>query len=127
MEILGQSSVALISYGLIGYIVFHLLRNYLEPGLVGIPGPFLAKFTELWKLYQIWNWTFKSSLPGLHEKYDSTLIRVGPKQLSCSDPKAVELIYGFHTDFRKVSLKLRNLYRSDHSCAGRICIWKGSY
>jgi hypothetical protein len=46
--------------------------------------------------------------------------------LSCSDPKAVELIYGFHTDFRKVSLKLRNLYRSDHSCAGRICIWKGS-
>lgn len=83
-------------------ILFHLVRNVFEPGLVDIPGPFAAKFTNLWRLYKLWQWRFKEDLPGLHQRYNSNLIRVGPRMLSCSDPKAVELIYGFHTAFKKV-------------------------
>ncbi|RMD42787.1 hypothetical protein DV735_g2313, partial [Chaetothyriales sp. CBS 134920] len=82
-------------------IISHLLRNLLQPGLVTVPGPFIAKFTDLWRLYKIWQWRFKEDLPSLHETYQSSLIRVGPKMLSCSDPRAVEVIYGFHTDFKK--------------------------
>jgi hypothetical protein len=76
----------------------------LQPGLVSIPGPFVAKFTDLWRLYKVWQWRFKEDLPALHEAYNSSVIRVGPRMVSCSDPRAVELLYGFHTDFKKVSL-----------------------
>lgn len=101
-----QSSVTMILELLqaaFAVFVLHLVRNALQPGLTRIPGPFLAKFTDIWRLFKLWQWTFKEDLPDLHRKYNSTLIRVGPRTLSCSDPRAVELIYGFHTEFKKVS------------------------
>lgn len=87
---------------LLAYLSFHLLSNLFQPGLVDVPGPFAAKFTDLWRLYKVWQWRFKEDLPGLHAAHHSTLIRIGPRMVSCSDPRAVELIYGFHTEFKKV-------------------------
>ncbi|OJI79838.1 hypothetical protein ASPTUDRAFT_131330 [Aspergillus tubingensis CBS 134.48] len=82
-------------------VVFHLLYNYCQPGLASIPGPFAAKFTNLWRIYKVWQWRFKEDLPALHQAYNSSVIRIGPRMLSCSDPRAVDLIYGFHTNFKK--------------------------
>ncbi|KAL4925851.1 cytochrome P450 [Aspergillus undulatus] len=82
-------------------LLAHLLRNFLQPSLISIPGPPVAKFTDLWRLYKVWTWRFKEDLPFLHEKYNSSLIRIGPSMVSCSDPRAVEVIYGFHTEFKK--------------------------
>ncbi|KAK4504427.1 hypothetical protein PRZ48_005343 [Zasmidium cellare] len=82
-------------------LVGSLLREALRPGVHSIPGPFLAKFTDLWRVYKVWDWTFKEDLPSLHKKYNSSLIRVGPQLLSCSDARAVALIYGFHSNFKK--------------------------
>ncbi|KAL4874950.1 cytochrome P450 [Aspergillus karnatakaensis] len=87
--------------GLLALIVSHLLYNYCQPGLVSIPGPFAAKCTDLWRLYKVWQWRFKEDLPALHRAYNSSIIRIGPRMVSCSDPRAVELMYGFHTDFKK--------------------------
>lgn len=87
--------------GLAVLLLVHLLRTALHPGVASIPGPFVAKFTDLWRLYKLWQWTFKQDLPALHDKYNSPLLRIGPKLLSCSDPRAVDLIYGFHSDFKK--------------------------
>lgn len=98
------SAILFVTSTIIAVILSRLLYNLLQPGLVGIPGPFAAKFTDLWRLYKIWQWRFKEDLPSLHEAYNSPLIRVGPKMVSCSDPRAVEVIYGFHTGFKKVSL-----------------------
>ncbi|MCJ1319468.1 hypothetical protein MMC15_004804 [Xylographa vitiligo] len=92
---------SLVPFAIVVFLVVHLLRIALQPGLAGIPGPFLAKFTNLWRLYKVWNWTFKQDLPALHEYYNSQLIRVGPNLLSCSDPRAVETIYGFQSQFKK--------------------------
>ncbi|CEJ61145.1 Putative VrtE [Penicillium brasilianum] len=85
----------------LAFLSFHLLINFFQPGLVDVPGPFAAKFTDLWRLYKVWQWRFKEDLPGLHAAHHSTLIRIGPRMVSCSDPRAVELIYGFHTEFKK--------------------------
>ncbi|KAL4812056.1 cytochrome P450 [Aspergillus spinulosporus] len=88
--------------GVIFALIFsRLLYNFFQPGLVDIPGPLPAKCTDLWRLYKVWQWKFKEDLPALHEAYNSSLIRVGPRMVSCSDPRAVDLIYGFHTDFKK--------------------------
>ncbi|KAJ5909055.1 cytochrome P450 [Penicillium taxi] len=77
------------------------MYNYWQLDLVNIPGPFAAKFTDFWRLYKVWQWQFKEELPALHKAYQSSVIRIGPRMVSCSDPRAVELIYGFHTDFKK--------------------------
>lgn len=95
--------------GAIVLFLLSLLRDALRPGLVNIPGPAVAKFTNVWRLYKLWQWRFKEDLPGLHEKYNSSLVRIGPKMVSCSDPRAVELIYGFHTEFKKVRMSSVNL------------------
>ncbi|WPH03602.1 cytochrome P450 [Acrodontium crateriforme] len=95
------ASIFVLFIGASVLLIVHLLREWLQPGLVNVPGPFLAKFSDLWRLYKVWNWSFKDSLPELHKKYDSSLIRIGPKLLSCSDPRAVETIYGFHSNFKK--------------------------
>ncbi|RFU27293.1 hypothetical protein B7463_g9052, partial [Scytalidium lignicola] len=91
----------LVLFAVVVFLVVHLLRIALQPDLARIPGPFLAKFTNLWRLYKVWNWTFKQDLPALHEYYNSQLIRVGPNLLSCTDPRAVEIIYGFQSQFKK--------------------------
>ncbi|KAH8658385.1 cytochrome P450 [Xylariales sp. PMI_506] len=83
------------------FLFVRFVRAASQPGLAGVPGPFLAKFTDLWRLYKVWNWTFKQDLPKLHEYYNSRLIRVGPNLLSCTDPRAVEVIYGFQSQFKK--------------------------
>ncbi|PWY67724.1 cytochrome P450 [Aspergillus eucalypticola CBS 122712] len=85
----------------LAYLAFHLLSNLFQPVLVDIPSPFAAKFTDLWRLYKVWQWRFKEDLPGLHAAHNSALIRIGPRMVSCSDPGAVDLIYGFHTEFKK--------------------------
>jgi hypothetical protein len=86
---------------------FHLLSNFFQPGLVDVPGPFAAKFTDLWRLFKVWQRRFKEDLPVLHATHRSTLIRIGPRMVSCSDPRAVELVYGFHTEFNKVFFHTR--------------------
>lgn len=99
-------------YGSLALLLMGLLRNAIQPGLVTIPGPFAAKFSNIWRLYKVWQWKFKDDLPALHQKYNSSVIRIGPKMVSCSDPRAVELIYGFHTEFKKVRIALNNNART---------------
>ncbi|KAL6232308.1 hypothetical protein BDW75DRAFT_232915 [Aspergillus navahoensis] len=96
-----EPSTSLLAGGILALILSRLLYNLFQPGLVGIPGPLPARCTDLWRLYKVWQWKFKEDLPALHEAYNSTVIRVGPRMVSCSDPRAVVLIYGFHTDFKK--------------------------
>ena len=89
-------------YGFLAVIIFSLLRNALRPGLRDVPGPFLAKFSNLWRLYTTWQRTFKDDIPVLHKKFGSSLVRIGPNIVSCSDPRAIDSIYGFHNEMQKV-------------------------
>jgi hypothetical protein len=100
----------------------HLLSNFFQPGLVDVPGPYAAKFTNLWRLFKVWQMSFKEDLPGLHAMHRSTLIRIGPRMVSCSDPRAVELIYGFHTEFNKVSFYAR-CHQSPSPADSHSLIW----
>lgn len=67
---------------------FHPLRQF--------PGPFTAKLSKLWGLYQ----AAKTGLKWykvdaeLHEKYGD-YVRTGPREISVRDPLAIPLILGF--------------------------------
>jgi hypothetical protein len=89
-------------YVLIAGVVFLLLiRNRFKKGLRDIPGPTLAKYTRLWKLYNVWKGDHHNTAIALHRKHGH-LVRIGPKHISVGDPKAIPIIYGLNKGFTKV-------------------------
>lgn len=86
-------------------IATYVLRTALKPGLRSIPGPFLAKFTDLWRLRAVWKGNFQRAVIDLHRTYGD-VVRVGPNTISIADPKAIESIYGLKANFPKVSLSV---------------------
>lgn len=80
-------------------IFLHLLRNRLR--LSGIPGPWLAAYTRLWKLHNVWQGQHHHTALELHRRHGH-LVRIGPNHISVSDPKAIPIIYGVNKSFTKV-------------------------
>ncbi|KAE8330563.1 cytochrome P450 [Aspergillus sergii] len=85
---------------IVGLIVARLVTNRFR--LSGIPGPSLAAYTRLWKLYNAWKGDHHHTEIALHRKYGS-LVRIGPRHISVSDPKAIPIIYGVNKGFTKTA------------------------
>ena len=72
---------------------FHPLR--------GIPGPYAAKFTELWRTrrYALGNW--HDNILEIHRKY-GPVVRIAPNEVSFVDKDALIKVYGHSTGTKKV-------------------------
>ncbi|KFZ14545.1 hypothetical protein V501_03179 [Pseudogymnoascus sp. VKM F-4519 (FW-2642)] len=102
-------------------ILRSLLRDITSP-LRDIPGPFLARYTRLWKLREIYKGAFQETNIELHRKHgdysflklDSSgqcklladrdpgpIVRIAPNEYSIDDPDAVKVIYGLGSQFIK--------------------------
>lgn len=62
---------------LVSLVVLRLLLNAFTPGLYHIPGPWLAKFTDGWRLYEMYRARHPETFQKLHEKY-GPVVRIGP-------------------------------------------------
>jgi hypothetical protein len=96
---LSAGSLALLSCGVI--VAYFLVQSLLDP-LRHIPGPFLARFTRLWYLNEIWKGSFELTDIALHEKY-GPIVRIAPHEYSIDDVEAAKTIYGHGNAFVKVS------------------------
>lgn len=91
---------ALLSYGLIIGLLVGLLRIRYRHDLRKVPGPFLASFSNI---ARIWYCIRKDQMNyhrSLHRKY-GRLVRVGPNHVSISDGNTIPQIYGISTKFIK--------------------------
>ncbi|KAH6997368.1 cytochrome P450 [Ilyonectria destructans] len=61
-----------------------------------VPGPFLARFTDAWYLYRVWQGHFARDNIALHRKY-GPIVRYGPNRFSFDHPEATKTIYGIGT------------------------------
>lgn len=91
--------------------ILRLLSNRYKRGLQDIPGPTVAKYTRLWKLYNVWKGDHQNTAIDLHRKHGS-LVRIGPKHVSVGDPSAIPVIYGLNKGFTKVRVCSRALPRT---------------
>jgi len=79
------------------FFILPYMRNW---SIQDVPGPFLAKFTNLWYLYECRRCRRYLTVHNAHAKYGK-LVRVQPNQVSIADPDAIPVIYGHGTGFLK--------------------------
>lgn len=96
----GTAVLQVISSG-ICLIVCYLIWNYSASPLKSIPGPFFAKFTNLWRFIDAYGGRAELTHKFLHEKYGSA-VRIGPNLVSLNDPDLIRTIYSAKGEFLKV-------------------------
>ncbi|EXJ60076.1 cytochrome P450 oxidoreductase [Cladophialophora yegresii CBS 114405] len=84
----------------VGLFALSLVYNKLRPGLRGIPGPPVAAYTKLWRLYDVWRGHAHMTAIDIHKEY-GPVVRIGPSHVSISDPSVIPVIYGIKENFTK--------------------------
>lgn len=105
-------------------LVHRLCRAIVSPHR-SIPGPFLARFTRLWKLRHYYAGNYERVITELHAIYGmcshfetrfmariglGPIVRVSPWEYSFDDPAALKVIYGHGSQFVKVCLYTSSTY-----------------
>ncbi|KAI2768408.1 benzoate 4-monooxygenase cytochrome P450 [Daldinia loculata] len=95
--------MALVSFALAAIVLIvylQLLYTRYRKQLNSIPGPFVASFSNLWKLAAV----YYEDMPGwnmsVHEKY-GPVVRIGPNHVSFASPDAFQIIHGSRQAFAK--------------------------
>ncbi|KAF5015492.1 hypothetical protein F66182_13162, partial [Fusarium sp. NRRL 66182] len=81
-------------------IALYLGSNYLKPGVCAVPGPFLAKLTNLWRFSDVASGHAERTQYKLHQKYGD-YVRLGPNTVSVRDLDALKVIYGINKSYQK--------------------------
>ncbi|KAM5345061.1 hypothetical protein ACJ41O_010923 [Fusarium nematophilum] len=98
-QLLGH--IPLVALALVSlFVVFCLIPYFLSP-LRRYPGPFLARWTNLWRLYLVWTQEYQWTIKKLHEKH-GPIVRIGPNLLDLDYPELIKTLYGTDGKWRKV-------------------------
>jgi hypothetical protein len=73
-------------------IVSQYIFAYLQSPLKKIPGPFLAKFSNIWRFLNHYGQTHIETQRALHKKHGD-VVRLGPTTVSVSDTSLIKTIY----------------------------------
>lgn len=90
-----------LSIPLIFYLLYHLiLFPIFRSDLRSIPGPFLAKITDLHRLWLVHTKSAHEHYLRLHEHH-GPFVRLGPNNISIASPVAIPILYNTRTRFPK--------------------------
>lgn len=92
----GQSGVLMATAAFLGFLMYRALFH----PLAKMPGPFLAKFSGIWRNYHYWAGSWHEDILQLHRKY-GRVVRVAPNELSVVDEYAMKQLLGHGTSARK--------------------------
>ncbi|KAF4982904.1 hypothetical protein FDECE_17421 [Fusarium decemcellulare] len=127
LESLAAKAVALC----VGLVFLRILISYLTTPLKSFPGPFWARFTDLWRMLDYWNCTQIKSHQELHKKH-GTAVRIGPNMISLSDPSLLKAVYSTRGDYVKsefyeVADAMSNGHRMENVLSTRSNAFHGRY
>ena len=76
-------------------LLLQLVITSRKAGLSHIPGPFLARYTDLWRFYHSWRaWNELQDFSGPLTREYGDVVRIGPNTVAVFDPAAIPTIYG---------------------------------
>jgi cytochrome P450 len=84
-----SAAACICSLMVLGILVY---RVWFHP-LAGIPGPFLARLTGLWRTYHYFRGTWHDDILALHNTY-GRVVRIAPGELSVVDGDTLKRLYG---------------------------------
>lgn len=90
-----------LTIGLVALYAISAIHIAFKRGLRSIPGPFLARFSSLYRIGLVYHGEAPTNYRRLHEQY-GPLVRVGPNAVSVSEADMVPIIYGIGSQFLKV-------------------------
>jgi hypothetical protein len=73
-----------------------------NPGVRQLPGPFFAKFTDLWRTYYAYRGELFKKQQELQKRYGD-YVRIGPKTVLISESDVFQEVLGAKGEFPKVS------------------------
>lgn len=84
------------------FLITQYVLAYLQSPLKNIPGPFLAKFSNVWRFFNHYRQTHIETQRELHAQHGD-IVRLGPNTVSLADPSLIKTIYNTRGTFLKVS------------------------
>lgn len=84
----------------LGLIAARFLYSYVTSPLKSLPGPLVAKFTDLWRFYDYWCCSQIKSHQTLHKKHGPA-VRIGPNMVSLSDPDLLKQVMHLADGYQK--------------------------
>lgn len=82
-------------------VLFKLSWDTFFSTLSTIPGPLVARSTDLWRAYHTYRGRVDATHVELHRKYGDA-VRIGPNCVSISDPNLIRTIYSTRNPWKKV-------------------------
>ena len=83
------------------FLIAQYVFSYLRSPLKAIPGPFLAKFSNIWRFINHYQRKHIETQRKLHEQYGD-VVRLGPTTVSIANPSLIRAIYNTRGTFLKV-------------------------
>lgn len=96
----------IVSAGLIFCLAIFRLVFY-PSALRKLPGPAVAQFSSLYRLYMVWSGNGPANIRKLHQKY-GPIVRTGPSHVLVAEPAMLSVIYPAGPTFTKVVSKLQS-------------------
>lgn len=90
---------------LLALLILNYVRSSFRKGLSSLPGPFLAKFSGIYRLSLVHHGHAPERYRELHENY-GPIVRTGPNHVSISDTTMIPTIYGIGSKFLKVFTRI---------------------
>ncbi|KAL8931425.1 MAG: hypothetical protein Q9216_007204 [Gyalolechia sp. 2 TL-2023] len=91
-------------------LIFYILPYLRNRSIRNVPGPFAARFSNLWLLYQARRGRRYLAVDAAHKKY-GTLVRIQPDHVSVADPEAIPIIYShtvrYHSEYYDAFVSIR--------------------
>lgn len=86
---------------LVALAIARLLFYRFKKGFAKYNGPFLASFTDLWRVVHAYTHMNQPPMLDIHQKYGD-IVRIGPNTISFGKPEAIKDIYGPGKTWNKV-------------------------
>ena len=110
-----HASIASFYLILLILIAFKFACNAFSSNLRSLPGPFLAKFTSLYRVLLLCDGRGPQRIKRLHRTY-GPILRIGPRHVYVCDPTIVPAVYGDGDRFRKVLPNITWSYDKPRRC-----------
>lgn len=99
--------IVTILVGILCFLFARLIAVAFWRGIRDIPGPVIARFTPLFRMTLVFSGNAVQKYRRLHERY-GPFVRTGPNSVAIADPRAIPIIYGISSKFRKVCVNHEN-------------------